>query len=186
VRLLHHEFQQHGLSNALLDELMVKDKSYFAGLLGITEKEWKLLLLAFIFGEGEEKQIKRLPSEQSIDAYRNLTAELRKDMAQWRNRIADKKKLKKYRGKYLVKNALGLTEAIGDKDPIQLSAFILQGMESYFIYTVISLSKQYGFEVISCEHDGLMTIGAIPAEAIQEAVTATSLTCCKLVEKDIV
>jgi len=186
VRLLHHELASHGITNPLLDELMVKDKAYFANRLGIPVSEWKELLLAFIFGEGEEKQVQRLPTEQSIHAYEEMTASLRKDMRKWRRRISNKKNLKKYRGKYLVKNALGLTEALGDKSSVQLAAFILQGMESYFIYTVMSLANDYGFEVISCEHDGLLTIGEIPQEAIDYAIAETALTCCNLVEKEIV
>ena len=138
VRLLHHELAAYGITNVLLDELMVKEKDYFASQLHISVPEWKELLLAFIFGEGEEKQLERLPSQESVEAYREMTLSLRKDMRKWRRRITNKKNLKKYRGKYLVKNALGLTEALGDKNPVQLAAFILQGMESYFIYTVMS------------------------------------------------
>jgi hypothetical protein len=48
----------------------------------------------------------------------------------------------------------------------EVSAFLLQGLEAAFIYTLIILSEDYGYEVRSCEHDGLITYGMIQDETI--------------------
>jgi hypothetical protein len=65
-------------------------------------------------------------------------------------------------------NAVGKTKVIPNKIDQQIlrevSAFLLQGLEAAFIYTLITLSEQYGYEVRSCEHDGLITYGSIPKE----------------------
>ena len=55
----------------------------------------------------------------------------------------------------------------GDKK--KLSAFILQGLESGFIHHLTILAENYDYRVISNEHDGVVTIGTIPSEAIQIA-----------------
>lgn len=50
-------------------------------------------------------------------------------------------------------------------------AHILQGQESAFIHhlTILSTVKKYGFIVVSNQHDGLITLGKVPDEAIAEA-----------------
>ena len=84
----------------------------------------------------------------------------------------------RYRRKktWYLDNVVGKTRGI-PKNPEQItnqvlrevSAFLLQGLEAAFIYTLITLSEQYGYEVRSCEHDGLITCGTIPKEAVEVA-----------------
>jgi hypothetical protein len=74
------------------------------------------------------------------------------------------------KGKRYLENAVGKTMVIPKKVTPQVlrevSAFLLQGLEATFIYTLITLSDTYGYEVRSCEHDGLITWGTIPEESI--------------------
>ncbi len=69
------------------------------------------------------------------------------------------------KGKQYLDNAVGKTmiipRKINQKILREISAFLLQGLESSFIYNVMLLSDDYGFEVRSCEYDGLITFGTI-------------------------
>jgi len=56
------------------------------------------------------------------------------------------------------------TEALRD-----LSAFVCQGYEAAFIDHLMTLHAEYGWENRSIEHDGLITEGKIPEEAIAQA-----------------
>lgn len=51
----------------------------------------------------------------------------------------------------------------------KFTAFMLQGEEARFIHTLTVLSDQFGFEVWSNQHDGLVTDREIPQEAIELA-----------------
>lgn len=51
----------------------------------------------------------------------------------------------------------------------QLAAHLLQGKEAAFILYLILLAPSYGYVVIAHEHDGVVTIGEVPAEAMERA-----------------
>jgi hypothetical protein len=89
--------------------------------------------------------------------------------------------------KYL-DNAVGKTMAIPKKHTQQVlrkvSAFLLQGLEAAFIYTLITLSEDYGYEVRSCEHDGLIVYGDIPKEAVEKAQEMSGFTTAVLEPKE--
>ena len=65
------------------------------------------------------------------------------------------------------------------------SSFLLQGLESYFIYTLINLAKDYDYKVLSYEYDGIICIGEIPEEAINIAIDITGFEDAILEVKDI-
>ena len=65
----------------------------------------------------------------------------------------------------------------------KLAAFLLQGQEAAFIKTLTILGAKYGFRPIADEHDGLIVIGNIPDEAVEEAARLSGLQNAKLVEK---
>jgi hypothetical protein len=91
------------------------------------------------------------------------------------------------RGKQYLDNAVGKTMVIPKKVTQQVmrevSAFLLQGLEAAFIYTLITLSERYGYEVRSCEHDGLITYGIIPAEAVEISRVKSGFSTAILEEK---
>ncbi|AVH67049.1 hypothetical protein [Nostoc sp. 'Peltigera membranacea cyanobiont' N6] len=65
----------------------------------------------------------------------------------------------------------------------RLSAFFLQGNEAAFIHHLTCVSKHYGYEVVSNAHDGIVTIGEVPIEAIDYAKEASGLVYAQLEEK---
>ena len=91
------------------------------------------------------------------------------------------------KGKRYLENAVGKTMVIPTKVSQQVlrevSAFLLQGLEAAFIYTLITLSDTYGYEVRSCEHDGLITWWTIPAEAIEIGRRKSGFSTAILEEK---
>jgi len=91
------------------------------------------------------------------------------------------------KGKQYLENAVGKTMVIPKKVTQQVlrevSAFLLQGLEAAFIYTLITLSDTYGYEVRSCEHDGLITWGTIPEEAIEISRVKSGFSTAILEEK---
>lgn len=68
----------------------------------------------------------------------------------------------------------------------KVAAFILQGQESCFIHHLTLLDHKYGYRVIANEHDGVITIGEIPAEAVEEAAALSGLKNARLEEKPFV
>ncbi|MBD2101770.1 hypothetical protein [Leptolyngbya sp. FACHB-261] len=92
------------------------------------------------------------------------------------------------RKKY-IKNATGktlcLTDVGKDKNLLtrKISAFILQGAEAAFIHHLTLLSDEYGFKVLSNQHDGLVTLGTIPEEAVEIAREKSGLKRAEIEEK---
>lgn len=94
-------------------------------------------------------------------------------------------------GKRYIKNPTGKTLCITDlekdypqwKVKAMVSAFILQGQESCFIHNLTLTSLEYNFQVISNEHDGVVTLGYIPQEAIDKAAVLSGLEGAILEEK---
>ena len=64
-----------------------------------------------------------------------------------------------------------------------MAAHLLQGREALYIHTLTTLAPKYGFEVISNEHDGLVTIGEIPKAAQAEARRKSGVRRTVLAEK---
>ena len=65
----------------------------------------------------------------------------------------------------------------------RLLAHALQGREALFIHGLTASAPRYGFEVLANEHDGLVTLGRIPAAAIEEAKAFAALPEARLEEK---
>jgi len=64
-----------------------------------------------------------------------------------------------------------------------VAAFLLQGTEHAYIHTLTMLGPKYGFRVIANEHDGVISLGWIPAEAQAEAAELSGFADAKLVIK---
>ena len=65
----------------------------------------------------------------------------------------------------------------------KLAAFFLQGVEAGYIHWITILSKDFGYEVLSNQHDGVVVLGEIPEEAMQIAKQRSGLKYAELVEK---
>lgn len=65
----------------------------------------------------------------------------------------------------------------------KLAAFYLQGNEATFIHYLTTLAADYGYEVTGNAHDGLITHGEIPKDAIAKAKELSGLRYAILVEK---
>ncbi len=63
----------------------------------------------------------------------------------------------------------------------RLAAFVLQGREAAFVHALAASAKEFGFVVLSHEHDGLAVQGEIPDAAIARAATAAGLPPERLV-----
>ena len=63
------------------------------------------------------------------------------------------------------------------------TALILQGQEARFIHTLEQLSTEFEYQPLSNAHDGLISRGEIPEEAINLAKTITNIHYAELVEK---
>ncbi len=74
---------------------------------------------------------------------------------------------------HVLRNQVGCTMRIPDTWGTEalrdLSAFVCQGYEAAFIDHLMTLHAEYGWENRSIEHDGLITEGKIPEEAIAQA-----------------
>ncbi len=73
----------------------------------------------------------------------------------------------------------------GDKS--RQSAYMLQGLEALFILHLINISrmKSYSYYFLSYEFDGLISLGAIPQSAIDEATKLSGFNRAILEEKPI-
>ncbi len=68
----------------------------------------------------------------------------------------------------------------------KVAAFVLQGQEAAFIHQLTILSLQYDYKVLQNEHDGLITVGAVPQEAVDKAAVAAGMKYAVLDEKSFV
>ncbi|WP_157094641.1 hypothetical protein [Picosynechococcus sp. PCC 7117] len=68
----------------------------------------------------------------------------------------------------------------------KLPAFLLQGNEAAFIHHLTVISSNHNYQVISNQHDGVVTIGEIPPEAIEYAKTQSGLKYAQLELKSFV
>ena len=97
-------------------------------------------------------------------------------------------------GKLYLTNPTGRKLCIDDlprgrhiwKRKAKLAAFVLQGQEAAFIHHLTALSLQYDYKVLQNEHDGLITVGDVPSDAVQKAASASGMKYAVLDEKAIV
>lgn len=68
----------------------------------------------------------------------------------------------------------------------KLAAHVLQAREAQFIHSLTALGPKYGFRPMANEHDGLITMGEIPQDAVEEAAANCLVEGPILVEKPII
>jgi len=129
-----------------------------------------------------------------LQGFLRVIAPLAAVLSEWHNWLIDSyvpSTKKAGRGGWYVENRVGMklnTTALFENYPVwkvksKLAAFLLQGQEAAFIHTLTLLGAKHGFKAIANEHDGLITIGNIPNEAVEEAARLSGLQNARLVEK---
>lgn len=133
----------------------------------------------------------------SLDMYKTIVAPLKKQLELWHNWL-----LTTYVTTVGIKgksNNIYLTNPTGMKLNITelkkvfplwkvksiVAAFVLQGQEAAFIHHLTVLSIKYNYKVCANEHDGLITIGEIPQQAINDAAIMSGLKYYVLIEKPL-
>jgi len=162
---------------------------------GIDVDLWKQSLISLFFGANVCKGIYEEILGWDFGIYQHMGKEIHNKFVEvatpfikarddWFNVVkgivAEKKFIRK--GTSYVKNKLDKITSNLNKTSF-LSAFLLQGIEARFIFTLIDLSSKYGYQVLGNEHDGLVTMGMIPQLAIEEAKELTGLNKLELIDK---
>src|SRR5262249_993909 len=92
---------------------------------------------------------------------------------QWLRMLQDKILPRLTAKKDFVRNQVGCTMLIPDQwgpsELRELSSFVCTGYEAAFVHNLMTLNEEYGWVNRSIEHDGLVTSGAIPEEAVAKA-----------------
>jgi hypothetical protein len=108
----------------------------------------------------------------------------------WHSWLLDRKclhSIAKRKRKHWLENACGMQLCLDEENPQdrkrRAAAFILQGREAAYVHRLTLLAATYGFMPISNQHDGLVTIGEIPAEAQERAKEQSGFRYARLEEK---
>ena len=210
--ILREKLTEAGLSTSWIDTYTASDKADYAGRAGLKVSTWKGVLCAVMMGAflPSVAQAEASPGDvckavraevgaraflTTYDAARGVLEPLYGVLQDWHTHITtDWLQAEGYRdrGREYVKNPTGARFCVSDyagpgKSPHKLrrklAAFVLQGQEAYFIHTLTALGEKYGFDVVANEHDGLVTLGEIPDEAIREARAACGMPYVALDEK---
>jgi hypothetical protein len=193
----------------------LSNKRVYAELTGMSEDCWKPCLIALIMGahlplrvSGTDRRkntiLKKLYKEAGEDIdktkvllrnFTNTVAPLHTELRRWHDWLLDTyiPAVKKHgRGGSFILNRCGKRLYLSSLPKARhearrkVAAFILQGQESCFIHHLTLLDHKYGYRVIANEHDGVITIGGIPAEAVNEAAVLSGLMNARLEEKPFV
>jgi len=162
--------------HAWIDEYLCNEslKGVYASYCGIDEDTWKKCLLALLNGSTplyrEGSIAEYIPDEESRRLFNEVTADFRKEIRAWRKWLRSEyvpHHLMPTKGGMMFFNSVRKGIPV-KSDHKKLGAHTLQGFEQKFIDTLICLGSEYHFEVLSHEHDGLITLGVIPEAAIRQ------------------
>lgn len=116
------------------------------------------------------------------------TTGLRAGLAEWHAWLVDvwvpeNARLNNVDRKRYVTNEVGTKVAVEDlaepgrpwKLKSRLAAFLLQGREAALMHRLAASAEEYGFRVLSLEHDGLVVAGDVPPEAVEAAARAARI-----------
>jgi hypothetical protein len=138
---------------------------------------------------GDPEEVARL-----LTSFKKIVQPLADELRAWHtwliNEYVPNNTKRSKRGDY-IKNEAGkrlylqeLPKALWEKKA-KVAAFRLQGIESAYIHNLTILGPQYGYRVIANEHDGVISLGLIPEEAMKKAAEKSGFTNAKLVIKPI-
>jgi hypothetical protein len=199
VVLTLRELQRRGIACQWLEDYTDQPelRATYAHYVGISEDAWKECLCTALMGGHVPNSLYRksnailktleesLPPDQDLKAgverLRETIQPLLKPLKAWHRLLESEVKQAG-----ALTNALGITRHYEEFKSNKVSgivAHLLQGQEAYFIHTLTTLGTKHGFQPMGNEHDGLITLGKIPEQAIKEAQQLTGLDCLRLREK---
>ena len=189
-----------------------RGKYVWAEHIGVEVDTWKAVLCMLMMGahlpkdphESKGDLVKALRADPACQATEDFSAvyvrldegvkpfyqELRR-WHRWLDTVYVKKCGQNTPAGRVVKNAAGETYVWDPSRPkherrAELAAHMLQGRERAFVLHLIALAPKYGFDPVSDEHDGLVTLGVVPSAAIDEAKRRAKVVRAALVEKPFV
>lgn len=174
-----------------------------AEAVGIPVSTWKtvlygLLMGARVPGRAQARRSRGTIAQAIRDAvppaefgstygrFLDYTAGLREALAEWHTWLVDEFAAETaWRnpadGRRYLTNAAGAKVALEDlgakkwRLQAQLAAFLLQGLEAALMHGLAASAEEYGFRVLSLEHDGLVVAGDVPPEAVEAAARAAGV-----------
>ena len=190
-------------------------KYNYAAQVGISVDTWKKCLCALLMGgylpkkfsqDSSAKIIEYLIEEAEGDyikaaEYQSkfvaIVKPLKVEIDKWHNWLLDSyvKKIGNYAaGKLYLSNPTGKKICIDDlpkgkaiwQRKAKVAAFVLQGQEAAFIHHLTVLSLKYDYKVVQNEHDGVISVGSIPDEAVKQAAQYAGMEYAALEEKAFV
>ncbi len=212
ARILIVLLGEAGIDASWLTSYAQTGKEAAAAYVGISVDAWKTALYAVLMGariptvgqvhasHGSVVAAIRgaVPPDAFVPTYTRFwdyTAGLRLTLGTW-HRWLDTDYLAangrpNVNGKTYITNQVGAVQAVEDlsghayKRKAQLAAFLLQGREAAFTHALAASSVEFGFRVLSHEHDGLAVQGVITVSAVIRAaqVAGLPLHLVELVEK---
>jgi len=193
--ILKQQYEAVGLDTSWLDTL-IGDRGVsqaYARTLGIPEDDFQQAFYAAVLGSYYE--VAERPSVYSVfswtfashpdinkalNQFLSIIAPLQLD--QWHKLLVIEYYTVtgyKHKGKRYLYNPTGKRISIDNipptDQPRELAAFVLQGQEAAFNHWICLLGLKYGYQVMSHEHDGVVTLGAIPRQAVEEAQVRSGL-----------
>jgi hypothetical protein len=199
--ILEEEMEKAGSKHEYISNYLgtKEAKEVFAEKIGVSPDCWKQVLYLVTFGgllnyhpscdfyDVINENIKKTDRDTVISRFKKELRPLQEEYCAYWNHLYDTHFTRNTSGK-VIKNACGkpfiYDQSWKDlKIKRKLTAHILQGIESSFIHNLTILSSKYNFQVLSNEHDGLITKGEIPDVAIEEAKKITGFYNAKLVIK---
>lgn len=142
--------------------------------------------------EGDEDKLKELLA-RFTEAVMPLVKQLEK-WHEWLLKVYMRREKEYSPAGWFIKNAAGRRLYLCDLPrgrllwlaKARLAAFLLQGIESCTVHHLTLIGEKYGYKPVSNEHDGLITIGQIPPEAVIEASSLSGFRNARLEIKEFV
>lgn len=201
---LKQQYEAVGLNTSWL-ETYLKDREVgkaYAEALNISEDDFKLAFSAAVSGsywdESDDSVYKILSwtypepvdTVEILNHFLTLIAPMQLD--RWHQLLENHYYTfsgYKQKGKRYLHNPTGKTLCVDNIHPTarprELAAFVLQGQEAAFTHWICLLGLKYGYQVMSHEHAGVITLGEVPEAAIAEAQAKSGLKYGSLEEKPI-
>lgn len=193
--ILKQQYETVGLDTRWLDAFLQKPEVRLsaAKALGISELDLQQALEAAVLGtyweEAEMHSVYRILSWtypehaqtlKALNQFLELIAPLQ--LQRWHQLLVEGYYTLtgyKQRGKRYLYNPTGKRLCIENippqQQPKELAEFILHGQEAAFNHWICLLGVKYGYQVMSHEHSGVVTLGKVPPAAMTEAQTKSGL-----------
>jgi len=190
-----HEMRRYGIECHWLEDYIADSnkKAEYAKDVGITVAAWKQCLYTLLMGgplptNATSAFVSKVSildylgrGEVSIEVVSERLSKLwtvlkpfRKPLKLWHKAVLTEAK----DNDGIITNSLGLTRQLKRGELERAAPIIahkLQGAEAQYIHTVTVIAEDFDFVPLGNEHDGLITLGEIPNEAIEYAGMLTGM-----------